>query len=292
MPTAGALIDQVIAQLHGWGATRDRFSYLSANIGPTDSTFNVDATAGPAIGVSPGPVEIDSEQIYVISVDQGSGTCTVGGGNAGRGFSDTTPASHLDGAKVVSNPKFPRVWVLQQLNDIIGGLYPQLFKVDTFVTTVTYPSNTYSLPVQPPLRVLDVQWQNPLGNWERCYSYELDPYDGTLRLGGGPMLGRPLRIAYSSEPSPFTQESDDFVGVTGLPISCADVLTLGVVAKQAPGLDLARAQISPVDPARPVPAGAAVAAAKYIMAMYQDRLKNEGASLRKQYRTFIVRTAQ
>lgn len=291
MPTAGVLIDQIIAQLHGWGATQDRFSYLSGAMGPTDTSFTVDATAGVAIGVAAGPMEIDQEQIYVVNVDQGSGTCTVGGGTAGRGFSDTVAASHALHAKVTSRPRFPRVWVLQQLNDIIGSVYPTLFKVNTFVTTVTYPSNTYILPVSPPLLVLDVQWQNPLGNWERQFSYDLDPYDGTLRLGGGPMLGRPLRIAYATEASPFAQESDDFVGVTGLPASCADVLALGVVAKQAPGLDLARAQISPVDPARPVPPGAGVAAAKYIMAMYQERLKNEGQGLRKQYRSFVVRTA-
>jgi len=291
MPTAGQLIDQIVAQLHGWGSTQDRITPLSADIGPSDTSFNVDATAGVSVGITPGPVEIDSEQLYVASVDQGSGNCTLADG-FGRGFSGTTAATHINGTKVVSRPKFPRVWCLQQLNDVIGAVYPSLFRVDTFVTTVTYPKNTYTLPVQPPLRVLDVQWQNPLGNWERCFSYELDPYDGTLRVGGGPMLGRPLRIAYSTEPSPFAGEADDFITTTGLPATCADVLTLGVVAKQAPGLDLARAQITPVDPARPVPPGSAVAVAKYIMAMYQDRLKNEGTTLRKQYRSFVVRTAQ
>ena len=135
--------------------------------------------------------------------------------------------------------------------------------------------------------------KDPVGNWQRPQMYDLDPYDGTLRLGGGVLIGRPLRIIYSSEPNPFTSEADDFADTTGLPASCSDVLTLGVVAKQVPALDISREQNTSVeqsDRSRTVPPNQGVNIATYLMAEYQDRLKNESVALRKQFNPRMVRT--
>src|SRR5882762_9590463 len=88
------------------------------------------------------------------------------------------------------------------------------------------------------------------------------------------MLGRPLRVLYSTEPTKFASESDNYT-ITGLPASATDVLTLGIVAKQVPGLDISRAQLSSVeqsDRSRVVPPSAGINAAKYLMAEFQDRL--------------------
>lgn len=294
MPTCGDLIDEAKAQLHGWGATQDRITPLTANIGPTDTTFQVDFAFGQSVGITPGVVEIDGEQLYVVNVDAATGVCTLANG-FGRGYSDTTPTSHTAGASIVSRPKFPRTWLFKQMNEIIGSIYPDLFAVNTYQTVVTYPSNTYVLPNTngPAVGVIDAQWQDPIGNWHKCPAYTIDPYDATFRLGSGPMIGRPLRILYSTEPRMFVAETDDFVTATGLPASCADVLTLGVVAKQVPGLDISRAQLSSVeqsDRSRVVPPNAGVNAAKYLMAEYQDRLENEAQSLRRRYRPRVVRT--
>ena len=292
MTTCKDLLDECSAQLHGFGSTQDRITPLTANIGPTDTTFTVDFTFGQAVGITPGVVEIDSEQLYVTAIDPATGIATVANG-FGRGYGGTTAASHTAGARVISRPKFPRVWLFRQINEILGAVYPDLFTVQSYTTTVTYPRNTYTLPNAngTPLRVLVVQWQDPLGDWRDVAGVKIDPFDGTMRLGSGAMPGRPLRVLYATEPKTFTAESDDFT-VTGLPVSCTDVLTLGVVAKLVPGLDISRAQLSSVeqsDRSRVVPPSAGVNAAKYIMAEYQERLANEAQSLRRQYRPRTVR---
>ncbi len=291
MTTCGDLVTEASAQLHGWGTTQDRVTPLTSNIGTTDLTFQVDAAFGQSVGISPGVVEIDSEQLYVTNVDSQTGVVTLANG-FGRGYSGTTAASHVAGSKVISRPKFPRVWLFKQINEIVGALYPDIFAVNTYTTTVTYPSDSYTLPSSPPMFVIDAQWQDPIGNWHKCFSFSVDPYDGAFRLGSGAMIGRPLRVLYATQPKTFTTESDTLAS-TGLPDSCADVLTLGVVAKQVPGLDISRAQLSSVeqsDRSRVVPPSAGVNAAKYIMAEFQERLKNEAAALRKQYRPRITRT--
>jgi hypothetical protein len=289
--TAKDIIDEVSAQLHGWGSTSDRITPLTANIGPTDTQFTVDFSFGQSVGITPGVVEIDSEQLYVTSVDPTSGVCVLANG-FGRGYADTTAASHTAGAKVVSRPKFPRVWLMRQVNETIGAVFPQLFAVNTFTGVVTYPNNTYTLPTVPQM-ILDAQWQDPVGRWVRCPSYAIDPFDGSFRLGSGALIGRPLRVLYATEPQPFANETDVFTTTTGLPASCVDVLTLGTVAQQVPGLDISRAQTSSVEQSNRsavVAPGAGVSAAKFLMAEYQQRLHNEAQSLRKLYKSRLVKT--
>lgn len=293
MPTAGDLITECSAQLHGWGSTQDRITPLSSDIQSTDASFQVDFAFGQSVGITPGVVEIDSELLYVTNVDQGTGTVTLADG-FGRGYRGSTADFHAAGSMVISRPKFPRVWLLKQLNEVIASVYPSLFAVNTYSTVVTYPSNTYDIPGStPPIKVLDAQWQDPIGNWHKCFSYTIDPFDGSFRLGAGPMIGRPLRIIYTTPPKQFASEADDFATVTGLPASAADVLTLGVVARQVPGLDISRAQQTSVeqsDRSRVVPPYAGVNVAKFVMAEYQERLANEAASLRRQYPARLVRT--
>jgi hypothetical protein len=105
------------------------------------------------------------------------------------------------------------------------------------------------------------------------------------------MIGRPLRIIYAVEPTQFTSEADNFT-VTGLPASCSDILTLGVVARMLPGLDISRAQLNSVeqsDRSRVVPPYAGVNAAKFVEAKYQMRLDNEKTNLRRLLKPRIVK---
>jgi len=293
MPTCGDLISECSAQLHGWGSTSDRVTPLTANILSTDTSFTVDFAFGQSVGITPGVIEIDAELLYVTSVDAATGICQVANG-FGRGYSSSKAIAHTAGAKVISRPKFPRIWLFKQINEIVGGVFPDIFQVNRATLTSTFPINSYVLPggITPQV-ILDLQWQDPIGNWQHPRSYDLDAYNGTLRLGYDAMIGRPVRVVYSSEPEPFTNEADDFVDTTGLPASCADVLTLGVVAKQVPALDISRAQNTSVeqsDRSRTVPPNQGVNIAKYLMAEYKDRLKNESAALRRQYGPRLVRT--
>lgn len=288
-PTVGEMITEIAAELHGWGGTSDRVSPLATSMSTSDLNFTVDATTGPALGISPGEVEIDSELIYVQSIDQNSNVATVA--SAGRGYRGTAKAAHNPGVMVISRPRFPRYYILKTLNEVLGAVFPDLFAVNTWTGQVTYPSNTYTLP-KTPLFVIDAQWQDPVGNWQRAQSVMVDPFDGALRLGSGPWIGRPLRVVYATEPTLFTSESDNFQTVTGLPQSCADVLMLGAISRFVVAQDLARAQITSVeqsDRARLVPPGTAENAAKWLTAIFQQRLSNEAQSLRKRYRPRLTK---
>lgn len=292
MTTTAKIIDLIGQELHGYGASQDRVTALASSMGPSDTSFTVTDAFGQAVGITPGIVEIDSEQLFVKSVDQTTGLCTLAA--FGRGYHNTTPASHSGGAIVTTRPAFPRAELLTAMNDVIGSVYPDLFQVKTFTTTVTYPSNTYTITGAPTgLKVIDAQWQHPIGDWFKCQSYTVDPYDLSFRLGDGPMVGRPLRIIYMCEPTPLAAESDDFETVTGLPATCADVIKWGVVAKQVSTLDIARAQVKSAeqsDRSKVVPPFAGENASKYAMAMYQQRLANEARALRVRYKIRLVRT--
>jgi len=287
---AGELLDEMSAQLHGYGSTQDRITPLTNSIGTTDVTMTVDFSFGQAVGIAPGIIEIDSEQLYAVNIDSTTNIITVANG-FGRGYNGTTAATHAAGARVVSRPKFPRNWMFKQANQVIDSLYPDLFAVKTFTGTVTWPNNTYDLGVSTPVEVLDAQWQDTLGRWWKCDSYTIDPFDGSFRLGGGALGGRPLRVVYTTPPSLLVDETSDF-SITGLPSSCAELVILGVVARQVFGLDISRAQLSSVEQSArstQVPPNAGLNASSYVMKLFATRLQSEAKSLRSQYKPRMVK---
>jgi hypothetical protein len=290
MTTAGDLVSSVSAILHGYGITQDRVTALTNSIGPSDLTFVVDATFGPASGVQPGMVEIDTELLHVINIDQASNTCTVANG-FGRGHLNTTAVAHTAGAKVTSRPKFPRSQIMTELNNVVGAVFPQLYGTKTFTGTVTYPSNSYAL-TGGPIRVLACQWQDFLGNWQDVRGYQFDSFDHSLRILGAGPIGRPLRVLYNVQPGLFSTEADDYAGITGLPLSAQDVLTKGAAAALILGVDISRAQSTSIeqsDRSRVVPPNAGASAGKFLLAEYSQRLQNEAQTLRQQYTPRMVR---
>lgn len=254
----------------------------------TDLTFTVTDVSGQ-LGLTPGVVEIDSELLYVSSIDTNAKTATVA--SFGRGYGGTTATAHDSGAVVTSSPSWPRSDILNSLNQVIQSVYPMLFAVNTFTSTVKYPSDTYTLTAGlPPIeRILDVQWKDPLGDWQRCRAYTSDPYDGTFRLAAGPMIGRDLRLLYSSRPLVFADETTDFTA-TGLPESCQDLLVLGAVARLSQSMATARAQINSIeqsDRSKVVPTGQAINVAKLNLAEFENRLQMEAVALRKVYKPIL-----
>lgn len=281
MTTAGDLVTSISHELHGYTSVKDRLTSLSAALTATATTFTVSDTSGQ-LGLTPGIVEIDSEQLYVSSLDTGTSTATVA--SFGRGFNGTTAVAHDSGALVVSNPTWPRADILTMLNRVLLGTWPQLFAVKTDDTnTITSPSDTYTLTDLQ--SVLDVQWKDPLNNWQRCEAWSVDPYDNTVRLVSGGIIGRPIRFVYSAKPTAFTDETTTYSDC-GLPDSCQDLLILGTVARLVPALDIARAQINSVeqsDRSKVVPSGQALNVAKLLTAEFVNQLNIEARSLRKQY---------
>lgn len=290
MTTAGDLVSRVSRELHGYGSVKEQVTALSAALTNTALTFTVSDVSGQ-LGLTPGVVEIDSELIYVSSIDIGTKTATVA--SFGRGFGGTTATTHDSGAVVTSSPSWPRLDILNSLNQIIQGLYPSLFAVNVFTSTVKAPTDTYTLTTGSPdlIRVLDAQWKDPLGDWQRCAAYAVDPYNGTFRLAPGAIIGRDLRVLYASRPVSFTDETTDF-NATGLPDSCEDLLVLGSVARLSQSLATTRAQLNSVeqsDRSKVVPSGQAINVAKLNLAEFENRLQIEAAALRKKYKPILRR---
>lgn len=285
------MVTEVVQTMHGFGQTSDRVAILSAAIGQGDLSFQVDTTQGSAVGISPGIVEIDGEQILVTAVDAASNTCTVA--NGGRGWNSTTATAHSQYSRITSKPRFPRSAILNQMNEVLNGLYPDLFGVATFNTTATYPQYTYVIPGVRPLRILTAEWQDPLQQWHPIRAIQCSPVDGSIRVGSGPMVGRPLRILYAVEPQPFTSESDDFVTQTLLPLSTSDCVILGTMAKLAITFDISRAQINSVEQqsrGSVVPPNTGMNLNSALTRSFKDRLANESKSLRALYPAQIRKT--
>jgi hypothetical protein len=100
----------------------------------------------------------------------------------------------------------------------------------------------------------------------------------TVTIGDYITPGRTVKVVYSTDPTPFTTNAQDFSTQTGLPESCKDVIVLGASYRLLTYLDPARAgQVSPqadeTDSKRPY--GASQTATKQLYALYTQRLNEE-----------------
>lgn len=286
MTTAGDIVSRTVTVMHGWSQAQDRVTPLTSDIGSADLTFTVDFPFGQANGITAGIVEIDSELLYVEAVDTTTGVCTLT--KNGRGWSGTTPAAHTAGTSVASRPLYPRAKVLDEVNGVLGQLHPTLYAVKLWTGVVTFPSNTYTLPGRPS-KLIDVQWKDPWGNWARARGFRFDAFDGSVRLNGAGMIGRPLRIVYAQPPDPFTSEADS-MSVTGLEDEVQDVLVYGAAARLTVGLDVGRLEntsIASSDTSKVIQPGAAINVSKYLMAEYQQALAAQEQTLRAQYKPLL-----
>src|SRR4051812_41939497 len=126
MTSCGDILSEISTELYGGAATQDRATRPAVGIELGDYSFTLTRAQGQAIGISPGMVEIGSEQLYVTAVDAATGVCTVAPGY-GRGFNGSQAARHAVGERVVSNPKYPRSWLFNVLNEVIEATFPTLF---------------------------------------------------------------------------------------------------------------------------------------------------------------------
>lgn len=292
MPNCGQLIDETITLLLGSSGDSDQVTTLAGNIGPTDLTFQVTQVRNGAMGLSAGTVEIGTELLFVSAIGT-DGTATVE--PWGRGYKHTTAQSHTAGDKVTSTPTYPRSAVLSALNSAIGRVYPDLFVPKLYRTTTTFPQLTYDVPDDCEW-ILDARWQLPVGfeYWTAVQRYRLSQGVGdspdtktTVDVADSMVPGQPLEFTYAAQPGLLVNENDDFVATTGLPLSCWDLIKYGaaggdLVASQ----ELSRLQTSSIEQqnrAGLVGPDSGLTSSRYLEAMYQMRLKEEQAALRRRY---------
>lgn len=292
--TCRQLIDEVHGLLQSFSLDVSQSTTLAGTITSGALTFTVTSTRGIATGLSPGIIEMDQELMYCDSVDGSTGIATVP--PWGRGYLGTTAAAHTAGARVISQPIFPRAWTLQSINETIDRVYPEVFAVKTFESTTTIPQITYVLPSDCE-RVLRCSWQEPgpLQYWRTVRRFRMSPGGGTqfgdtgrtVDVGDTVWPGRPIQFTYAARPAHLVNETDVVEDTTGLNSGLMDVLTFGAGS----GLltvsqELSRLQMSSVEQqnrSQLVAPSAALTASRALDQKFQTRLKEERVSLQQLY---------
>lgn len=293
--TCSKMIAEVRGNLQSWNLDEEQSTTLAGTMGSADVTFSVTTSRGIATGASPGIIEIDDELLFVDSINSANGNCTVP--TWGRGYLSTTAATHVAGARVISQPSFPRSKILDNMNQVLNRIFPGVFAVKVVNLTTTLPAITYDLPDDAQW-VLAARWQVPdgTGYWRGVRGWRMSPA-GTLGvsvdIGDSMMPGRPLQVIYAAKPAPLVNETDDFETVTGLGLGLADVVTLGAAAALTVGQESSRLQMSSVEQqnrAQLVAPSAALTTSRFLNDRFKGRLAEERLALQRLYPPRITRS--
>jgi len=287
MATFGSMTDEVVRKLAGFTLRQDRQTHLTAALNATATTISVNS----AQNISTGIIQIDDELIYVDSYDRVSGTLSVP--PYGRGYNGTSAATHQNGARVIISPTFPSVDVKDAINETILSTFPDLYTTGVHTFAFSSAKSTYALPEEVET-VLGVSYQTtgPSKEWLPVRNYRVDPMANTdafnsrnsLSLYSGIEPGRTVQVFYTSAPTVMDANDDDFEIVTGLPISCKDVIILGASARLASFIDPGRLTFGSAEADQQSQIagrsyGAGTNASKYLLALYDKRLAEEARKL-------------
>ena len=292
MPTFSQMTSEVQSNLQGYSLRQDRITWVATagGISATDLVIKI----GSADNLAKGIVQIDGELIWVNSFDRQNLTLNVAPG-FGRGYMGTTPSPHAENAQVILTPTFPITMIQQAINDTINSLYPKLFQVAA--TTFTFNAAQIAYPLPDDARdVLYGSWQTPgpskewlpINHWriDRMANVPAFNTTKTVNIYEKIVPGRTVQIYYSTIPSNLTNSSDDFAGVTGLPESSRDVVTLGAAYRLLSYIDTGRINLSSAEADladTKLPSTAGASASKYIFALYQQRLQEESTKLQDRF---------
>lgn len=287
------MIDYTLLQLSGYSVNVDQSTPLSANISSTATSI----TVSDSTQIGRGMAEIDSELIFIDSVDRASNTATVV-----RGYRSTDAVAHTAPARVVMTPMFPRAIVKQAINETVSAVYPNLYSVGATTFTTNGVQTTWALPTGA-LDVLDVKWLvvGPTLQWNNVRRWNCDsnanvtswPTGVTINIWDGIPAGRTVNVVYSQQPVQFTNETDLF-SVTGLPASSEDVIRLGAMWRLIGMIDNGHfagltAEADFASNMRPV--GGALNASRFFLQQYQMRLQEETNRLNSLYNVRVHYTA-
>jgi hypothetical protein len=292
MPTFSQMTSEVQSNLQGYSLRQDRITWVATagGISATDLVIKI----GSADNLAKGIVQIDNELIWVNSFDRQNLTLNVAPG-FGRGYMGTTPSPHAENAQVILTPTFPITMIQQAINDTINSLYPKLFQVASTTFTFNAAQIAYGLP-DDARDVLYGSWQTPgpskewlpINHWriDRMANVPAFNTTKTVNIYEKIVPGRTVQIYYSTIPSNLTNSGDDFAGVTGLPESSRDVVTLGAAYRLLSYIDTGRINLSSAEADNAdtkLPSTAGASASKYIFALYQQRLQEESTKLQDRF---------
>jgi len=289
MTTFNQMIEEVLINLEGFTLRQDRTTYLTAAI--TNSDLSIALASGDNIGK--GIVEIDDELIHIDSVDRSDRSAVIS--PFGRGYRGSTAAAHTINTKVTFAPSLPRLSVKRAINDTLLAVYPTIFGVAS--TTFTYNSSitTYALPAEAET-VLSISWDSigPSGEWIPIRRWRQDPTaatadyatTNTVSIYDNIVPGRTVQVIYSKQPTAFSTTADVFTTVTGLTESARDVIVYGAAYRMVSFIDPGRLSFtSPEADANDVTRqfGSGTNTARYLLALYQQRLQEESTRINGKY---------
>ena len=283
------LINEVQINLAGYTYQQDRATHLTSAItGTTSSSASPTILSlGSTENLGKGVVEIDEELLWVDSFDRVANTATVS--PYGRGYLGTTAATHALDTKVTISPTFPRYVVKKAINDTINAAGSTIYAAKVTTFTFNAAQTTYDFDGLNIQNILTIMWQSvgpslewiPVRRWSWDSKADATAFGATsqtVTIGDYITPGRTVKVVYSTDPTPFTTNAQDFSTQTGLPESCKDVIVLGASYRLLTYLDPARAsQVSPqadeTDSKRPY--GSSQTATKQLYALYTQRLNEE-----------------
>jgi len=286
--TYANLVDEVLLNLSGYTLRQDRTTHLTGAITSTSTTLNLASVSN----IGKGLVEIDEELIWIDSYDRISNTATIP--PYGRGYNGTTPAAHNTNTKVTIAPYFPRATVKKAINDTIDAVFPKLFGVATYTFPLQATKTSYQVPAEVET-VLNATWSTvgPSNEWLPIKSWRQDPMANTTAFTTGNSVsvydqitpGRTVQIFYTKKPSLLTNASDDFA-TTGLPSSCKDVIMYGAAYRLASFIDPGRLTYTSAEADNTdtkIQYGSGASTARFLLALFTQRLTEESEKLRDVY---------
>jgi hypothetical protein len=294
MTTLNDLITDVKLKLSAYTLNQDKITYMSGSLSTSATTLVIGSSDNLAKGI----IEIDDELLHVDSYTEASLTLNVSPG-FGRGYMGTTAAAHNANSMVTLAPTFPRNMIKQAINDTIRAVYPKLYKVATTTFTASSAVSTFELPAACET-VLTASWQSPgpSAEWYTIRRFRVDSMANTTTFTSGNTItfnsailtGRTIQVAYTAQPTALSANTDDFTTVSGLPASCVDIIVLGACHRLLAFIDAGRlnfvsAESDAADSKQPSYAGQSIA--KYVLALYTQRLNDEANRMLGQYKATL-----
>lgn len=289
MATLNDLVDETLQHLSGYSMRQDALTHLEDPVTASDVSIKVNN----AESVGRGTIEIDDELIWVDGINRTTGVLTIP--PYGRGYLGTSAVAHDDNSKVTVNPTFTRFMIRKAINDTLLAVSDRLFGVGSYTFTYSPAVTTYSLPDNVD-NVLGVSFQaiGPTKEWVPVRGWRLDKMANPSALNSTKSItllslvdpGVTVQVTYTFDPDILESASDDFSSVTGLPDSCKDVVVLGAVYRLLSMVDPGR--LTYVTPEADVQGGrvqfgSGTNVAKYVYALFQQRLMEESAKLLGKY---------
>lgn len=280
MTTLNDLIASIHTSMHSYTGVQEQVTWLTAGVDASVTSMNVASSETVLRGIA----EIDEELIYVSSSDSNSLALAP----FGRGFRGSVAASHANNAQVTFDPIFPRVEIRRAIDQLVEGLFPQLWQVKTTDIVFNGTKLGYSLPADC-VGIIEAKWaltSNVFDLWEPISRFKFDPASPltngkALNIFDSIQPGATVRVVYRAKFGTFASGSDTLSSV-GLSESYADLILYGVAARMIRFLDPGRLQTLSVENlsrSAVVQSGDASKVANQLYAMYQQRLAEERARL-------------